>query len=654
MLNIIGLDTETILKKSVIQVPIKFPKISLPRKSEILALALEMYMKENANIEDFKFITPEEYELKKDGYFQHARISLMSNPYKEFAFEPKNIFSYQFFSAQFWSEKFNKGKFVSDPQQVTDYFSSKTRGYIFLAQNAEYDFAVLSKTYKSLNLLCSYNFSCNECEESCPSNRRKFICLYNKGRFIYGKLVRKDHVWSIYDLRNIFVNWSLKRIGEFIGLEKLDKPSYLGLRAPETLKEKRYFRKYALRDAEICYKAGQWIINKLGIIKVSAPSLSFNVFNKQFKPYGVYLKTEDSITKTLRLAYKGGRSECFIRGSPDKKVYVYDVVSLYSYIMWKHKFPLGIGKLKHKNSWDKSHEGIAYAHVQQDAEIPFLSKRKFTEDGTYKLVFPNGDFYGWFTYPELRYLEWKGLGKILKVYEAYEVSRSTHIFRPFVDYFFNLKQTDVKGSSFWKLFLNSLYGKFAQDASSPELLITPDEQIERPKRKFMFQTNIMIAAYITARARIYMHTLYDKVGLKNMVYTDTDSIHTFKPFNKTGENLGNLSFKGETDAERRSTYIRSKFYVFNDVLKCKGLQYVLKAEDMRKLIEIGNVEVLTKMLLRIRSAFRRHKELLTETAMMKRFTLENDGKRVYAKLLNGKQLLDDWCDSKAVVLHGLE
>jgi hypothetical protein len=151
-----------------------------------------------------------------------------------------------------------------------------------------------------------------------------------------------------------------------------------------------------------------------------------------------------------------------------------------------------------------------------------------------------------------------------------------------------------------------------------------------------------------------MHTLYDKVGLKNLVYTDTDSIHTFKPFLKTGENLGDLSFKGKTDKKKKATYIRSKFYLFNNTLKCKGLQYVLTAEDMRKLIAVGDPKVLTTILLRIRSAFRRHKELLSETQMIKRFTLENDGKRIYLKNLYGKQLLTDWCSSKAVVLHGLE
>jgi len=545
---------------------------------------------------------------------------------------------YKFLSAQFYSPELGLKDFVTDPLDIPKYFRSKTRGAIFIAQNAEYDFSVLWKVLKEKDYV--------------------FKVLFNEGRFLYGKLAKNDHTWTFYDLRNIFVNWSLAKVGEFLGIKKLEKPEYLGLRKPETKKEWQYFKKYALRDAQICYEAGKWLIKNFGVIKVSAPSLSFYVFNKEFKPFGIYLKAENSIERKLRLAYKGGRSECFIRGSPDKKVYVYDVVSLYPYIMRNFKFPLAIGELKHKTSIDLSKEGIAYCYIYQDAEIPVLGLRMFAKDGSYKLVFPNGKFASYFTYPELRYLEWKGLGKILKVYEAWEVDRSAYIFKDFIDYYFDKKQKDPQGSAFWKLFLNSLYGKFAQNTNSKQLILTPDGKlVEDPKfskKKRLVRTNLLIASYITARARIYMHQLYEKVGAANLVYTDTDSIHTFKPITQTGEGLGELSFKGETDGERRSTYVRSKFYIFNDVLKCKGLQYILKADDMRKLIAIGDVKLLTNMLIRIRSAFAWHKPVLSETKLIKRFTLEADGKRAYTKPLNGKQLLTDYTDSKPLWLEGLE
>jgi hypothetical protein len=74
---------------------------------------------------------------------------------------------------------------------------------------------------------------------------------------------------------------------------------------------------------------------------------------------------------------------------------------------------------------------------------------------------------------------------------------------------------------------------------------------------------------------------------------------------------------------------------------------------MRKLIEIGNIRVLSRFILRLRSAYARHMPLLSETEMMKQFSLNSDEKRVYHKPLFGKQLLEDYTTSEAVCLHGL-
>jgi hypothetical protein len=544
---------------------------------------------------------------------------------------------YKFLSAQFYSPPLKIKHFITDPKDLHKIFNRKTRGAILLAFNAEYDFSVLYKILKE---------------------KFEFRVLYNGGRFIAGRILSPSgYVWKVYDLLNIFVNWNLRKLGEFLNFPKLDKPSFLGLRKPENAKEWLEFKKYAMTDARICYKAGKWLLQNFGTIRLTAPSLSFHVFNRDFKRYPIYPAWPDSLMEKIRLAYKGGRSEAWIRGSPDKKVYVYDVVSLYPYVMANYKYPLAISDIKQKSDVDLSKEGVAECTVIQDADIPFLSLRMFTSDGSYKLVFPNGKFTSYFTYPELRYFEWSGLGKILKVHKAYEVVGSNYVFSDFVKYYFEKKQNDLDNSAFWKLFLNSLYGKFGQCIKNSWYKLTPIKKLEKVEKetrpKFKPRRNLLIASYITARGRIYMHQQYKKVGPQNMVYTDTDSIHTFKRLNAEGNGLGSLSFKGETDGDRRATYIRSKFYLFNDVLKCKGLHYVLKAEEMRKLIEIGDIKVLSKFVLRLRSAFARHKPLLSETEMLKQFTLNSDEKRVYCKALFGKQLLEDYTDSEAVWLYGL-
>ena len=540
--------------------------------------------------------------------------------------------SYEFYSAQFFSSDLKLNRYITDPLEVANVFSNKTRGAILLASNAEYDFSVLAKIL--------------------DRDYFQLRCLYNKSRFLYGKISRKDHVWSIYDLRNIFTNWSLAKMGKFLKLLKLDKPSYLGMREPQTAAEKFYFKLYAMRDAEIGYYAGKWLIQKFGKLSLSLPSMAFKYFNKEYKPKGLYLQVDSTVSQKLRMSYKGGRCESWVRGSPNKDEYCYDAVSLYPSVMFEKSYPMGIRGLKHRFSANLCKDGIALATVRQDCDIPFLCIKTMCADNNIKLVFPNGTFEGWFTYPELRYFQNKRLGKILKITEAYETNGCKKYFAEYVNDFFSLKKSDFDHADFWKLCMNSLYGKFAQDVFSPELQINADNTITQlpfaKKSKENFMTNILVSSYITAYSRIKMHHYYTQIGAANIAYTDTDSIHSFKEFVNSGNGLGELAFK----VKGRGTYVRSKFYVFNDMVRCRGMERIFEAEHVRKLIEMNDVTIFSKVLLRLRSAFRQHKQFLTEKDGEKHFSLNSDCKRVYAKELIGKELLDSYTESSAVVLHG--
>jgi len=540
--------------------------------------------------------------------------------------------TYKFYSAQFFNPELEDFEFITDPFEVNNFFRHDSRGSILLANNAEYDFTVLAK------ILDKEYFTMK--------------CLYNGSRFLYGKIIRGEHTWTIYDLMNIFTNWSLKKIGELIQVPKLDSPDYLGKRKPQTPQEMIYFRKYACRDAEIGYYAGIWLLKKFGRLSLSLPSMSFKYFNIKYKPQGLYLETDSDLEHKLRLSYKGGRCESWIRGRPQQTIYAYDKVSLYPSVMYKYPFPRGINGLKLKKDVNLKYNGFANCVINQDAEIPFLCIKMLCKDGFIKLVFPNGTFEGWFTYPELKYFERKKLGKILEVKEAWESQGSRFYFKDYVDEFFQLKKTDIDHSSFWKLCMNSLYGKFAQDANSPELQLTPDNEIikveDTKTRKKNLQRNVLVASYITAYARIDMYDDYLDVGAENLVYTDTDSIHSFKPISKIGKELGDMDFK----LEGKGTYIRSKFYLFNDIVRCRGMERIFSVQHLEKMIERNDCSIMRKMLLRLRSAYRRHTPFITETAQIKSFSLKPDCKRIYLKSLIGKELLNDYTLSKAVFLNG--
>jgi hypothetical protein len=380
--------------------------------------------------------------------------------------------------------------------------------------------------------------------------------------------------------------------------------------------------------------------------------MAFSYFNRVHKPKGLYLKVESDISQKLRLAYKGGRCESWVRGSPDKPIFAYDAVSLYPSVMLEKPFPIGQNGLELKSDIDLSHDGIALCTVKQDAEIPFLCTKTLCVDGNIKLLFPNGTFKSWFTYPELRYFSVKRLGKILNIEQALETKGCKFYFKDFINEFFGLKQSDKDHADFWKLCMNSLYGKFAQDAHSPELEIKANNVIkpkELLKSKLQsFYRNILVSAYITAFSRIKMHGYYEQIGVENLVYTDTDSVHSFKPFSNIGKGLGQLDFK----TEGSGTYIRSKFYILNDMVRCRGMERIFEAHHVRKLIEMNDVTIFSKVLLRLRSAYRQHKPFLTEKPLKKSFSLGSDCKRNYRENLIGKDLLTKYTLSDAVFLNG--
>jgi len=537
---------------------------------------------------------------------------------------------------QFYSEDFNPPviKFlkVEEFNRGRSVFNSKTRSCVFAAFNAEFDFAALCKVLDFKH----YNVN----------------VVYNKGRFIKAVLQHNKNQWEIVDLWNIFPTFNVERLGKMLGLPKLEKPKFLGVSEPSSRDEWEQLKAYGLRDAEICYKAAKWVQSFFGGLGVTLPATVMFYYRKKYNPHWIFQCEENSQYEPfIRQAYKGGRVECWVRGTPNKKVYIYDVVSLYPYVMSRYRFPTGNLPFKRKSSLNLCREGVADVTVKQDADIPVLCTRVKTVDGFTKLVFPNGVFRDWFTFAELRYAEIVGAAKILKVHDVIEANDTFKYFNDYVMEFWQRKETDVDGREFWKLCLNALYGKFGFTGEGSVYHVTSNglEKLENSVngKKVMFPRNVLLAAYISAYGRLYMHKLYRMAGAENIVYTDTDSIHSFKPIDFESNSLGGLKFKGEG----YGTYVRSKFYIFNDEVKCRGLPKMVTANDVKNMIQRGTVKAFIPKIQRLRSSYRLGIPPLSNVIMEMNFSLEEDGKRVYRKKLIGEQLLNEWSDSEPLIME---
>lgn len=234
---------------------------------------------------------------------------------------------------------------------------------------------------------------------------------------------------------------------------------------------------------------------------ISAPALAKKVFlTNYYNPWETPLYTPyHSHDKLLRKTYFGGRTEVFNlihKGTFHKA----DIVSAYPSIM-RMELPMGDGVLVLDYSPNKlekelkcgGYKGFLFARVRitipkkkhnnsNIGPLPHIDKE------TERLEFPTGTFDGHFVKPELEYaIKYRG-AKINKIYWLYHYEQTGYILKNFIDSTFTkrleekLKIKNLTGdekniaeakSLYYKLIMNSLYGKFGQKQFHNTTIILP-------------------------------------------------------------------------------------------------------------------------------------------------------------------------------------
>jgi len=466
--------------------------------------------------------------------------------------------------------------------------------------------------------------------------------MYYKDALLFAKIrnIRKKFIDSF-----LFSFSALKGVGKQIGKEKIDTDDFYNI-------------EYVRRDSEIVYEyMDQFIISvetefdlKISnTLAGTAQTIFLRKFDRNYT--GGKNCNEDYLN-----AYYGGRTECFKIGQVDDYIFEIDINSSYPTAM-QNLFPTDEGV---EGTGPEGDFWIAMVEVEigSKVDIPILAIR------TDKLIFPTGKFTTWINSVEyneaLRHAQLVTC-KFLRVINFYE---SDYTFKKFINYFYTKRleakenRDDFK-SNFYKLIMNSTYGRFAVNGNMEILGELSDEterkinetigfrelEIESNKNK-----NYIIPTFITAYARIQLYNLFVKV--KNIggeiIYTDTDSCH-FTLKKKFGlqdkieyirknieidSELGNYSLKVYTNG----AYYNVKAYMletFEDVkkYKCKGV----KESEREHYFEEGFA--IVKKPVRLRQALVSIKGLRANE--WREFRIENKGeykKRVvikpHAKLSN--------------------
>ena len=385
-------------------------------------------------------------------------------------------------------------------------------------------------------------------------------------------------------------------------------------------------------------------------------------FNTSFMdPY--YPKCVQQMTPSQ--AFYGGRTEvfklyCNSEKFPDQEIHYYDVTSLYPSVYAHRKLPVGtptyiIGYNVDIERLSPHHPeryfGFARVKIipRNTDRIGLLPQR---DPKTQRLTFPVHPMEGcWFT--EELYLAMENGYVLEEVYELYHWEsnqQSDQHLRGYVGFFLRMKQEsegwkklgascddptpeekemiadrlyhqngdlarirvdkvklDPVMRALAKLFLNSLWGKWAQKAAKEchttiygtqqFFQLWNDKTVEREscqfrdispgvykvsyKKKDPFinpvpHGNVWMAAAVTAWARIALHTQMIRIGPERLIYCDTDSIIFLWP--KTGPNLSGIGLGKWTDEYPKNRIVKvyaldPKMYALVLADDAKGTSY---------------------------------------------------------------------------------
>jgi len=394
----------------------------------------------------------------------------------------------------------------------------------------------------------------------CTQTEYDLINLFGPwlGRFTTLQYVKAGLMRATFRLAKIVFldtlrHWpaSVEKMGEAIGLEKLSMP-HLGCDCDDCVY-------YCRRDSEITWRYTDAMCQRyrdLGLdsIRSTLPSMALQLFKqfyaKDFPEIPSYIK------KQMRRGYYGGRVEIYQMGKIEGPINHYDVNSLFPSCMVDFSYP-DVSSLRSTTSPDFQKEGVFEGWVLVSYnDYPTLPVRDE------EILFPHGNLYGAWCYPEIRQVLKDG-GKIISCKEAVEFDEVENPFDNYVKFCYGkrLNSKDGLDSQFWKLMLNSLYGKFGSHNEITTIFDDEERAIGGESRT----ANVIWAAYVTSYARLRLLEFLRSAG--SNYYTDTDSLFTLDTL-PTSTRIGELKLEG---IYKTAEFRGNKLYVLDSVARAKGV-----------------------------------------------------------------------------------
>lgn len=450
------------------------------------------------------------------------------------------------------------------------------------AHNMHFDFNVL----QSLKYMGMNGFSM----KGIVIDSNRFIAkFYNK---------YKDYRITFVDSTN-YMMISIAALGKLFGIEKMHVDF-----EKSSIEE---ITTYCFRDVEILAK---WIITlikfvqveDLGKFRYTIASQAFAAYKHRFMKHDIVAHSNEDVVELELSSYRGGLCDCFRVGKYEgEEIYKLDVNSMYPYVMKTYAYPIRfVGYYRYVPLQTYQERFKDRMHI---ADVTINIKRnwipiKFNN----KLCRVRGRVRACLTSAELIY--YKDDIEIEKIH-AIAVYESAQIFTEYVNYFYEKKEeasrkNDNVHKMLYKLFLNSLYGKFAQcvreiqiremqeqDTNAATLMtysaagekyiyrFIDRYMIEEGDRMLGYDSMPAIASFVTAYARVYLHELIKTAGEENVFYVDTDSLVVTKQGLQRLQQYIDEYELGKLKVEQvanKLEIVMPKQYTFGQVKKMKGIR----------------------------------------------------------------------------------
>jgi hypothetical protein len=410
-------------------------------------------------------------------------------------------------------------------------------------------------------------------------------------------------------------------LGSLDRLSLLFDPKRRKLKAPDGLGKKDFspedekFVEYALRDSEIAEIIGKYIVdmhNEYDIsISVSQAQMSSKIFRKHFLKRPIPFPTE-SIRRASEHSYHGGKNGFYCNTGLYKNVFGLDIISAY---------PHAMSIMPSFSNIDLYYEYESKGPVD---EVPNYGVYKIygeLKDCKYPIIF-NAGFKraekldgiwvtGWELNEAIRAKE-VNLSNCYGFFYDAESDNVVSPFKMFVEEFYTKKdkaKNDVD-RQFYKVILNSLYGKFIQTNKSLSRFLNYEietGEISNTKQiKAGAMYNPFIASLITGHTRAMIHKYEHRY---NALHTATDGIITTKTLKKSSTKLGGLKqeFNNDVYIVRNKLYlIYSEIDFYTDKLTKKKVKRQKSKVVKGKYIEKfafhgfqGNADDLENIILKI-------------------------------------------------------